>query len=95
MSFGFGPNNKITKLRKHDSLFLTDTKTWLDIWKIWKKKLSRLKIMHNCNLQLLGIRNWIKQIRRNNNIDSQSFEIEFTKKSKQRNEELGREIDEF
>jgi hypothetical protein len=25
----------------------------------------------------------------------QSFEIEFTKKSKQRNEELGREINEF
>jgi hypothetical protein len=38
---------------------------------------------------------WIKLIRRNNNIDSQSFEIEFTKKLRQRNEELGREIDEF
>jgi hypothetical protein len=93
MSFGFGPNNKITKLRKHDSLFLTDTKTWLDIWKIWKKKIIQTK--NHAQLQLLGIRNWIKQIRRNNNIDSQSFEIEFTKKSKQRNEELGREIDEF
>jgi ribosomal protein L19E len=39
----------------------------------FEKKWFRLKTMHNCISKMLGIRNLLKQIRRNKHIDSQPY----------------------
>jgi hypothetical protein len=58
------------------------------------EKFEKKMIQTKNHAQMLGIRNWIKQIRRNKHIDSQSYNHLKLKLNSQRKEELGRKIDE-